>query len=326
MTALKIDYKSDEWRLFIDSSKISLKAVLLHNGNLFPSVPIGYAAYMKETYDNMKQLLCRVNYEKFKWHISGDLKVIAILLGLQQGYTKFCCFLCMWDSRARACHYKQKEWPMRQSLEPGKDNVINKTLVESSKVILPALHVKLGLMKNFVKAMDKTGEAFLYLRKKFPRLSEAKIKEGIFVGPQIHKLFKDEHFNNILTGDEKLAWNSFVQVSTNFLGCTKAENYKDLVDNLLQCYERLGCNMSLKIHFLHSHLDFFPENCGAVSDEHGERFHQEISKMEQRYQGKWSESMLADYCWTLIRESPATEYKRQAKRLRLQRHSSEGKH
>ncbi|UYV67048.1 unc-93, partial [Cordylochernes scorpioides] len=46
----------------------------------------------------------------------------------------------------------------------------------------------------------------------------------------------------------------------------------------------LGCNMSLKIHFLHSHLDFFPYNLGAVSDEHGERFHQAISSMEKRYQ------------------------------------------
>ncbi|UYV65367.1 hypothetical protein LAZ67_3004081 [Cordylochernes scorpioides] len=46
----------------------------------------------------------------------------------------------------------------------------------------------------------------------------------------------------------------------------------------------LGCNMSLKIHFLHSHLDFFPDNLGAVSDEHGERFHQAISSMEKRYQ------------------------------------------
>jgi len=44
--------------------------------------------------------------------------------------------------------------------------------------------------------------------------------------------------------------------------------------------------MALKIHFLHSHLDFFPENCGVVSDENGERFHQDISSMEKRYQGK----------------------------------------
>ena len=48
------------------------------------------------------------------------------------------------------------------------------------------------------------------------------------------------------------------------------------------------CNMSLKIHLLHSHLDFFPKNLGAVSNEHGERFHQEISIMKRRYQGKWN--------------------------------------
>ena len=44
--------------------------------------------------------------------------------------------------------------------------------------------------------------------------------------------------------------------------------------------------MSLKIHFLHSHHNFFPPNPGAVSDEHGERFHQDITKMESNYQGK----------------------------------------
>jgi len=32
-----------------------------------------------------------------------------------------------------------------------------------------------------------------------------------------------------------------------------------------------------------------------VSDEHGERFHQDIATMEKRYQGKWYTTMLADY-------------------------------
>ncbi|GBO18165.1 hypothetical protein AVEN_169335-1 [Araneus ventricosus] len=50
----------------------------------------------------------------------------------------------------------------------------------------------------------------------------------------------------------------------------------------------MGCNMSLKIHFLHSHLEFFPENIGSVTDEYGERFHQDISNMGARYQGKWN--------------------------------------
>ena len=54
--------------------------------------------------------------------------------------------------------------------------------------------------------------------------------------------------------------------------------------------------MSLKIHFLHSYLDFFPENRGAVSDEHGERFHQDISSMEKRYEGKcYARLLLLDF-------------------------------
>ena len=50
------------------------------------------------------------------------------------------------------------------------------------------MHIKLGLMKNFVKGMDKTGRGFEYVRKKFPNVSDAKIKEGIFIGPQIREM------------------------------------------------------------------------------------------------------------------------------------------
>nr|XP_036675074.1 uncharacterized protein LOC118878042 isoform X1 [Drosophila suzukii] len=51
-------------------------------------------------------------------------------------------------------------------------------------------------------------------------------------------------------------------------------------------------HMSLKIHFLDSHLDFFPENLGAVSDEHGERIHQQMKEIERRYHGFWDAAML----------------------------------
>ncbi|EFN89517.1 hypothetical protein EAI_06206, partial [Harpegnathos saltator] len=57
--------------------------------------------------------------------------------------------------------------------------------------------------------------------------------------------------------------------------------------------------MSLKIHFLHSHLDFFPGNLGDTSDEQGERLHQDMAKIERRYQGFWDDGMMSDYCWTL---------------------------
>jgi hypothetical protein len=38
--------------------------------------------------------------------------------------------------------------------------------------------------------------------------------------------------------------------------------------------------MSLKMHFLNSHLDYFPENLGDISEEHGKRFHQNIKEIE----------------------------------------------
>jgi len=161
--------------------------------------------------------------------------------------------------------------------------------------------------------MNQEEAAFIYLREKFIRLSEAKLKEGIFIGPQIQDLIKDEYCDKLLQGDEKVACDSFKFVVKGFLGNRRAQNYEELVNNLLQSYQKLGCNMSLKIHVLHSHLDFFPENVGAVSDEHGEHFRKDISSMEKIYHGKWNSAMLTDYCWTLARDAPTMEYKQQAK-------------
>jgi len=49
-------------------------------------------------------------------------------------------------------------------------------------------------------------------------------------------------------------------------------------------------------HFLSNLLEFFSENCGSVSDNHGKRFHQDIAATESRYKGKWSASVFTDYC------------------------------
>ena len=63
--------------------------------------------------------------------------------------------------------------------------------------------------------------------------------------------------------------------------------------------------MTLKLHFLFSHLDSFPTNLGSESDEQGERFHQDMEEIEKRYKGWWDEQMMADNCWFLIREDPS---------------------
>ena len=60
---------------------------------------------------------------------------------------------------------------------------------------------------------------------KFPKLSKAKIKEGIFIGPQIRKLINSLKFENDLTDVEK-NWFSITNVIRNFLGNYKSKYYK----------------------------------------------------------------------------------------------------
>ena len=45
--------------------------------------------------------------------------------------------------------------------------------------------------------------------------------------------------------------------ASKFLGLTKDSDNKTIVDNMLVCFEALGCRMSLKFHFLHAHLDTY---------------------------------------------------------------------
>lgn len=180
MGMFNIEYNSNEWRLFLDSSKRSFKGVLLHNGNKYASVPVGHSVHLKERYENLEMILSKIKYNEHGWTICGDLKVISMLLGQQGGYTKFPCFICEWDSRDKSQHWIRKEWPRREALVPGVKNVLRENLVEPEKVLLPPLHIKLGIMKQFVKALPKDGPCFKYLGEKFPGLSEAKLKEGIF--------------------------------------------------------------------------------------------------------------------------------------------------
>ncbi|GBN13595.1 hypothetical protein AVEN_260746-1 [Araneus ventricosus] len=81
---------------------------------------------------------------------------------------------------------------------------------------------------------------------------------------------------------------------------------------MVKNFKILGSSMRLKVHFLDSHLDYFLENLGSVSEEQGERFHQDIKEMERRYQGKWNVSMISDYCWMLQRDNPCKVPKRKS--------------
>ena len=126
-------------------------------------------------------------------------------MGMQAGFSKYFCFLCLWDSRAVSQHYKQKDWGSGSTFVPGEHSLKENPPVDMNKVLFPSLHIKLGLMKNLVKALHKNGAAFQHLSTVFPGLSAAMLKEGIFVGPQILEVLKDTDFEGLLTLKEQRA-------------------------------------------------------------------------------------------------------------------------
>ena len=85
--------------------------------------------------------------QEHNWIICVDLKMGCFLLGQQRGYTKYPCFLCIRDSRARNKHWIQKKWPLRNELKSGDPNILIEPLFDGNKIVLPPLHIKLGLMK-----------------------------------------------------------------------------------------------------------------------------------------------------------------------------------
>jgi hypothetical protein len=112
-----------------------LKAVLLHNSKVLASIPLAHSKKLSESHETLKLVLEKINplnaelnsiyyslallgahhslhvsririkYQEYEWQLCGDLNVIGLLLGQQRGYTKFPCFLCEWDSRARDKHW-----------------------------------------------------------------------------------------------------------------------------------------------------------------------------------------------------------------------------
>lgn len=79
------------------------------------------------------------------------------------------------------------------------------------------------------------------------------------------------------------------------------ENYEEIMKDLFTISQELGCRMSVKIHYLHSHLGKFANMLGDV---------RKIKKrslvkilMGERCQGLWKQSVMAHYCWRLMSEN-----------------------
>ena len=97
----------------------------------------------------------------------------------------------MWDSRTDDEHYIRQEWQPRQWLGPGSPHHIQSCPVaESEQDITSTFAYQMGIVKNFVMAMDREGRGFTVNQQKFPRISLEKLKAGIhlFIGALYEKV------------------------------------------------------------------------------------------------------------------------------------------
>ena len=116
----------------------------------------------------MKMLLLKINYHAHCWSICSDFQTVDRM-------NEVCYFLCYWESRARDRNCTVNFWSERDSFEPGQRNIAEDPLSDIKNVILSPLHIKLGIVKNFVKAIVRNGNAFGYIKSKFLKISEAGI-------------------------------------------------------------------------------------------------------------------------------------------------------
>ena len=146
----------------------------------------------------------------------------------------------------------------------GSHNIIHNYLVNPNRTLLHPFYIKLGLMTHFIKALDQNGSTMQFLRRKFPKISEAnwlKITAGILNGPHIRELIHDNNFDNSMNVLTLRIWIAFKFIIQHFLVNHRSEDYENLVDEIMDCMKRLGSRMSIMMYFLRSHLDYFPCSC-----------------------------------------------------------------
>lgn len=176
-----------------------------------------------------------------------------------KGWPKYPCHICLFDSRHKT-PYDKFDWPQRKKYVVGENGIEAAPLVPPDRIIIPPLHVKLGLMRLFIIAALKTQPGLMKILKKiFNHKTELKIScgeclfvciyfknielivfhsQGVFDGPEIRKLINDDaEFELFLNEVNYEAWNAFKALVFNFFGNKRSENYHELIDNLISSFK-----------------------------------------------------------------------------------------
>ena len=238
--------------------------------------------------------------------------MVNFLLGQQSGFTKYPCFLCMWDSSTDL-----RTIPRRTSLHEMKWCRVDPTALSTillwtdTKYSFHRCTSSLAWFNSSPKpwtGMVATSLTCVMFFQDYPlrNWKVASLMVLKFVSSSEILSLTSQWPNQNRKHGKPLFW-----LWRTFWVTPKPVIMKNLSPTCL------GCNMSIKMHYLFSHIDRSPENLGAMSDEQEERFHQDIKEMETRYQRRWDAAMMADYCWTMKRDIPSAEHSRMSKKRKL---------
>lgn len=107
---------------------------------------------MKEQYGNMSLLLENIICEELEKWCTVEIGKFSL--------RTLSCSICSRESSDKRKSFDSK------SVVIEKQNIINSPLVNHNRILLSPLHIKLSMMKQSVKVLDKYGECFAYLSKK----------------------------------------------------------------------------------------------------------------------------------------------------------------
>ena len=125
--------------------------------------------------------------------------------------------MCLWNTWDDTNYFRKNAWKPCEYSTVRRLNLKHTPLVNLENILLPPLHIKLELMKTFVKAKNHDSTAFMYLKEKFGHFkSKAKLKEGVFIGLEIQKLLLDDQFTKNLIMQNWMFGNYLIRLLTIF--------------------------------------------------------------------------------------------------------------
>jgi len=101
---------------------------------------------MTETFENIKLLFQRIQYEKYNWNICVDLKVTALLLEMWLGYQTIVLF-CVSEIARTDNIITSKNSCLIENRLLQKIKSIIRNINKLGKIYLSPINIKVGLLK-----------------------------------------------------------------------------------------------------------------------------------------------------------------------------------